>query len=92
MAEEQVNQDELLRVNWFRRDSLFDFDRVELVQANDEEVERFAVRVGNDTDPVRSPRYGQMACLIGPDCRPSENTWRILQSQFGEVGRLEEGD
>jgi hypothetical protein len=85
MAEEQASQDELLRVNWFRRDSLFDFDRVELIQANDEEVERFAVRVGNDTDPVRSPRYGQMACLIGPACYLSENSVRILERLFGRV-------
>jgi hypothetical protein len=34
---------------------LFDFDRVEIQQATDEEVERFAVQVGNDTDELSDP-------------------------------------
>jgi hypothetical protein len=69
------------------RQQLFDFDRVEIIQATDEEVERFAMQVGNDTDPVRQPRYAQMHCLIAPDCRLSENSLRILRNFFGEVER-----
>jgi hypothetical protein len=72
--------------------SPFDFAWVEIRQASDEEIEYFAVEIGNDTDELRQPAYKQMRCLLGPDCRPSENTWRILQSQFGEVRGLEEGD
>jgi hypothetical protein len=64
---------------------LFDFDQVEIIQASDEEVERFAVQVGNDTDLVREPRYREMICKIGPECRLSENTIRILEKMFGEI-------
>jgi hypothetical protein len=85
MKDEQVGQEKLLRVNWFRRERLFDFDRVEIILADDEQVERFAVRVGNDTDPVRSPRYRQMLCLIGPVCHLSENSIHVLESTFGRV-------
>jgi len=55
------------------------------VQASDEEVERFAVQVGNDTDPLRRSRYKWMHCVVGPDCHLSENTLRILGSIFAEV-------
>ncbi len=74
-----------LRVNWLAHRQLFDFDRVAIVRATDEEVERFAVQVGNDTDPVRQPHYRQMQCVVGPEARLSENTRRILERAFGKV-------
>jgi len=85
MTTEQVQQDGVLRVNWLTRRALFDFDEVEIVQATDEDVERFAVQVGNDTDPAREPRYQGMRCVVLPECHLSENTWRILQRMFGVV-------
>lgn len=84
-SKEQVRQADTLRVNWLTRRTLFDFDRVEIIQASDEEVERFAVQVGNDTDEARQPRYKQMTCIVSPECRLSENTLRILRRTFGNV-------
>ncbi len=85
MAVEQMTDGQTLRVSWFHRRELFDFDRVEIIQASDEEVERFAVQVGNDTDELRQPRYQGMVCIISSDCLLSENTVRILERMFGEV-------
>ncbi|MCP4397866.1 MAG: hypothetical protein GY801_11290 [bacterium] len=82
MDTERVQQDGTLRVNWLERRALLDFDEVEIVQAGDEDVERFAVQVGNDTDDFRQSRYREMSCTIVPDCGLSENTLRILQSTF----------
>jgi hypothetical protein len=76
---------EIVRINWLMRRTLFDFDEVEILAATDEEVERFAVQVGNDTDPSRKMRYQQMRCTVGPDCRLSENSVRILKRTFGEI-------
>jgi hypothetical protein len=64
---------------------LFDFEQVEIIQATDEDVERFAVQVGNDTDPVRQPHYAQMQRFIAPQCQLSENSLRVLQIMFGQV-------
>jgi hypothetical protein len=64
---------------------LFDFDAIEIVRASDEDVERFAVQVGNDTDSVRHPRYKGMQCAMSSECHLSENTVRILQCMFGQV-------
>jgi len=87
MAEKYTIQADTLRGNWLAYRSLFDCHWVEIIQASDEEIEYFAVQVGNDTDELRQPFYRQMRCLLGPECRPSENTLRILQHQFGQVER-----
>jgi hypothetical protein len=80
-----AKQDGLLLINWSVYRALFDFDRIKIIQATDEDVERFAVQVGNDTDPFRQPRYKKMDCAIGLRCQLSENTLRILQHTFGQV-------
>ncbi|MCP4397865.1 MAG: hypothetical protein GY801_11285 [bacterium] len=85
MDAEQSQQDRTLRVNWLARRALFDFAEVEIVRASDEDVERFAVQVGNDTDDFRRSRYREMSCTIDPDCDLSENTLRILKSTFGSA-------
>ena len=54
---------------------------------NDEEVERFAVQVGNDTDGSRRSRYQEMACIISPECQLSESATRVLDHIFGKVVR-----
>jgi len=74
-----------LRVNWLERRHIFDFDQIEIHHATDEDVERFAVQVGNDTDPARKPRYATMQCVVSPECCLSENTTRILARMFGTV-------
>ncbi len=81
----QSQQNSVLRVNWSIHRALFDFDEVQIVQATDEDAERFAVQVGNDTDPLRQPRYKQMRCAISPGCELSRNTLRVLQQMFGSV-------
>jgi hypothetical protein len=85
MEGEQAENQAELQVNWLRRRNLYDFGRVEIIEATDEEVERFAVQVGNDTDEWRKPRYKQMPCIVSAQCRLSENTLRILDRMFGEV-------
>jgi len=82
-SESHSQQDGLLRVNCLVHRDMFDFDRVEIVQATDEEVERFAMRAGNDTDSVRKPGYEEMQCTV--KCELSENTLRILEKIFGQV-------
>jgi hypothetical protein len=81
----QSEQGGLLRVNWLARRALFDFDRVEIIRATDKDVEHFAMQVGNDTDPLRKPRYATMRCAVNPRCGLSENTLRILENTFGRV-------
>jgi hypothetical protein len=84
-AAEQQQEDDFLKVNWLRYRRLFDFNRVEIVNATDEEVERFAVQVGNDVDETRRRNYQAVSCVIQSPCSLSENTIRILRGIFGHV-------
>jgi RNase P subunit RPR2 len=84
-VEEQMRQHDILKVNWLIRRSLFDFDEVHIIRATDEDVERFAVQIGNDTDEVRKSRYPKMRCNVSKECQLSPNTTRILQHTFGQI-------
>ena len=86
MITEQTQQNGDLQINWLMRDKLFDFDRVEIDEVTDEDVERFAIIVGNDTDPARTARYSEMPCKITAQSLLSENTIKILKHTFGEIG------
>jgi len=85
MEEEFVCIDGVARINWLKRGSLFDFERVEIVQASDYDVERFCVQVGDDMDGFRRAEYQQMSCIVDPKSGLSENTINILRSMFGAV-------
>ena len=80
-----IEEQKTLRGNWFQHRNLFDCNWVEILQANDEDVERFAVQIGNDTDSRRQGRYHQMRCFIGQGYTPSKNTRRILERTFGRL-------
>jgi HEAT repeat protein len=85
MEEEFVCNDGVAKINWLTRGALFDFDRVEIVKASDDDVERFCLQVENDKDNFRNRRYRTMICLVSPQCHLIENTMRILRTTFGEV-------
>ena len=85
MEEEFTLTDGTARVNWLKRDELFDFERVEIIQASDYDVERFCVQVGNDMDRFRRGGYQKMACIVDPRCSLSENTIKNLMRMFGTV-------
>jgi hypothetical protein len=73
------------RVNWLKRQALFDFDTVEVIGISEYEVERFCVQVGNDTDSFRRPRYRKMSCTVDPQSDLSPSALNMLKSTFGEV-------
>ncbi len=80
-----------LRANWlararardFQGTELFDFDRVEVVHATDEDVHHLLVDVANDTDEKRRKRYREMECTVL--CRLQPNTLLALGKVFGKV-------
>ena len=84
-AKARTFSDDMLEVNWLKRRKLFDFDGVKIIRATDEDVERFAIQVGNDTDVTRVWKYKQMDCLVFAGSELSENTMRILRRMFGQV-------
>jgi hypothetical protein len=80
-------KDNLLKVNWMLHRTTFDFDRVNIIQATDEDVERFAIQIGNDTDPLREAKYSKIQCHIDEGCQLSINTVRILENRLLHCSR-----
>lgn len=81
-----------LQVDWIaynrrKNPGVFDFDRVEIKNADDDRVEAAMIDVMNDIDDFRYPRYAKMECIVSPECKLSENTRRVIGSMF----RLKEG-
>jgi hypothetical protein len=85
MRSASVQRRNVMWVNWLQRRAPFDFERIEIGQAGDEEVEGLAMALGNDTDPLRRERYGEMRCHIAREAALSENTLRILKRILGQV-------
>lgn len=82
---EPHQEGELLKVYWLSHRAFFDFDEVQIISATDEEVERFAIQIGNETNPNLRSRYKQMRCSVAATCGLSANTIRILEHTFGQV-------
>lgn len=85
MPVEQAHGEGILWVSWLRRRVLFDYDWIEIADVRDEEVERFAMTAGNDTDAFRRGRLRDITCYVSPEAGVSENSLRILRSMFGRV-------
>jgi hypothetical protein len=90
-ADKTAYDNGVLRINWMRHRHLFNFNTVEIINAADEDVERFAVQVGNDTDPLRQSHYETMLCKVWANCNLSENTMRILRRIFGSIELVTQG-
>lgn len=87
-GQERFRRDDRLYINWSRRRSLFDFDAVEIVRADDAEIERFVMQASGDTDERRRGHVKEMICRIRPECTISSHTEHMLKHTFGAVERL----
>jgi len=72
-------------VRWLQRETLFDFDRMEIVRASEYEVERLCIQVSNDMDAFRQPRYRKMLCTVDTQCDLSQSALNMLKRTFGKV-------
>ncbi len=85
MRQEYVQHKDIVYVNWLAHQKIFDFSEVEFVRATDEDAERLAVQIGNDTDIIRHQHYHEMRCTIKSSSHLSENSLRILKRTFKYV-------
>jgi len=72
-----------LRINWCQRRKLFAFDAIEILQATDDDVERFCIQVGNDTHLFSQGQSSGLECVV--QTRLADNTMRILRRTFDSV-------
>jgi HEAT repeat protein len=74
-----------LTVIWPTRCGLFDFDRVEISGAKEEEVRLFLEKVRQDADPIRRRRYPTVPCTIAPGPPLGDDVLDRLAETFGPV-------
>lgn len=72
-----------LYVNWFAVERAFDFDSVEITDATDTDIERFIIRLGNDT-PGRA-RFKHITCTLVHTNPLRPETLNLLKDTFGNV-------
>lgn len=87
VLDEQMNtikhyQQGILRVNWLKKQQIFDFNRVEIGISDDKAVTQFCLLLSNDTDPGRPDRCYDMVCDVMPQSKINKNTFQILKRTF----------
>jgi len=83
--EEDLFLNDTVRGNWRKHEQIFDFDSVEIVDAADEQIERFLIQVGNDMDKLRRKKYKKMLCVVSNELMLADNTLRNLQNTFAKI-------
>jgi hypothetical protein len=90
MRLERDERDGYQRVNWLHRHGIFDFQHVEIVDAEDEDVERFVIQVENGMDRFQRRHLPGASVIVGGK-ELSTNTHRLLRRLFGDHVRVAGG-
>ncbi len=70
-----------LKVNYLQFDELFDFEKIEIVTADERKIMSFIDRIKNDTDAYRKKRYRKMECTLKRECK-NEDILSSLREVF----------
>lgn len=77
--------DSMVRINALHQNLPFDFNHVEIGQAEEKLIVQFCLQLRNDTDPQRPVPPKKIVCQVQPDAQVSRNTLQILKQTFGVV-------
>lgn len=89
MEEDMTVDGENLVVNQLRRDQLTDFDEIRIIDADDYQVERFAMQIKNDTDDKRREWLSYTLVHLNSKLSLSQSKINMLRDHF-EVVTLKE--
>jgi hypothetical protein len=81
----------VLCVSGLTRGVAMDADSIEIVDASDEQIERFVMSVHNDTDEYRRTLYPRLVCHVAPHI-PSTQTVNRLRETFADVRQVDAGN
>lgn len=89
MKEDMTVDGENLLVNQLRQEQLTDFDEIRIIDADDYQVERFAMQIKNDTDDMRREWLPLTLVHLNPKLPLSQSKINMLRDFF-EVVTLKE--
>ena len=75
----------IMTVNALRRMELFDMEKIEIKNSDDESVLRFIKRIESDRDLTRKKQYKKVDCVVGKSGKISGQVLDKLDDVFGKV-------
>jgi HEAT repeat protein len=77
--------DGVLRLNWLERRSNCNFDRVDVVDAEEAQVEVFCQLAGSEMAALHAALPKRIPVAVAPGCTLSRNTLKNLRNTFGPI-------
>lgn len=71
-----------IRINYLASPHYFDFDAIEIVSADNYDIERLCVRLVNDGDPFRLSRFPYVTCHVYSDAKLTDSMFAMLRNIF----------
>ena len=84
MNEPLTLKQEALRVNWLVHQAPFDFNTLEIGPCSEDEITKFCIDIGNDSDTYRTPRYSSVKVKVKNGVQLSNHS----KAQLGRFFRL----
>jgi HEAT repeat protein len=72
----------VLRINGLKREDLCDIDEIQIIDADDLDVERWVMKLRNDTDITRRDRLGKIPVFLATRCTLSQSKLNLLRDTF----------
>ncbi len=79
---EFVREGDVLLVNGFKREELFDYDQIHIRGADDYDVEKLVMRLKNDGDDMRRKRLPEIPVYLPPGLNLSPARLNMLRDNF----------
>lgn len=82
MQDPFVRDGEVLKLNGLKMDGLCDMDEFRIIDANDIDVERWVMKLKNDSDEERLMQLDQITVLLSRQCELSQSKENLLRDNF----------
>ena len=85
-----IEDGSMVFVNWFRTKEPVDFDEIRILEADDDDIEKLAGNLLNDTDKGRRERIGIYKVYLNPKLELSPDKINLLKNKFNVITERKE--
>ena len=84
-----IHSDNNLLVNWYQHKEPFDFDEIQIRNAEEFDIDELVMKVRNDMDDKRRKKYKSMPVYLSPGLQLSSGKISMLKDTFGRFEERE---
>lgn len=77
-----TESDAIVTINWFKKEGYFDYDEIRIDDADDYQVEKFVMKLVNDTNKERRKRLPEIPVFLSPGLKLSPAKLNLLKDNF----------